>query len=159
VCCTSIGGAICRMLYQHWRCDMLCAVSALEVRYVVCCISLGGAICCMLYQHWRCDILCSVSALEVRYAVCCISIGGAAYCAVCQHSRCDRFCCLSLWAVTFSCCLCSGSAACSVLRIGSDTCPVLGAVHAAISDVCMRNHSDYELLCSVITYRATSTYS
>ena len=28
VCYISIGGAICCVLYQHRRCDMMCAVSA-----------------------------------------------------------------------------------------------------------------------------------
>jgi hypothetical protein len=147
VSCISIGSEICCVLYQHRRCDMLC------------CINFRGAIYGMLYQHWRCDMLCAVSAMEVRYAVCCISIGSATYFAVCQQSRCDRFFCLSILEVTFSCCMCNGNAACSGLCIGGDSCPVVGAVDAATSDVCVHNHSDYELPCSVITYRATSTYS
>ena len=35
VCCISIGGAVCCVLYQHGRCDILCDVSAWEVRYTV----------------------------------------------------------------------------------------------------------------------------
>jgi hypothetical protein len=54
---------------QHWMCDMLCAVSALEVRYTMWYISIEVAIYCVLYQHCRCDILCVVSALELRYEV------------------------------------------------------------------------------------------
>jgi len=33
--CISIGGTIFCMLYQHWRCDILCAISALELQYTV----------------------------------------------------------------------------------------------------------------------------
>ena len=44
------------------ECDILCAVSALKVRYAVYCVSIGGAVCCGLYQHRRCDMLCAVSA-------------------------------------------------------------------------------------------------
>jgi len=61
--------------------------------------------------------------------------------------------------MTFSFCMCNGNGPCSMLCIGGETCPVLGAVDEAISDVCMHSHNDYELPCSVITYRATSTYS
>ena len=58
----SIGCALYCVLSQHWRCDMLCAVSALEVRYAVCYISIGGAMFCVLYQHRKCDMLCAISA-------------------------------------------------------------------------------------------------
>jgi len=141
VCCISFGGAIFCVLYQHWSCHILCAISALDLPYTVWCISIGGAIRCMLYHHRRCDMLWSISALELRYDVWCISIGGATYCAVWQHSRCDRFCCLSILGVTFSCCMCNGNAACSLLCIVGNTCPVLGVVGAAISDVCMHSHN------------------
>jgi hypothetical protein len=60
--CCIIRGAIYCVVYQHRRCDMLFAVSALGLRYAVCCISIEGAIFCLLYQHWRCDVLCVVSA-------------------------------------------------------------------------------------------------
>jgi uncharacterized membrane protein YeiH len=65
VCCISVGGAIYYVLYQHSRCDILCAVSALDVRLTMRSVSIllsvntGGDIF-LLYVQWKCGVLSAV---------------------------------------------------------------------------------------------------